>query len=139
VVAWLRQRSRPYLFSNALAPAICAATLQALDLVTQEPAFRQQLWSNSTHFREGMQDLGFTLLGADHAIIPVLLGDAVLAAEFAKRMQALGIYVVSFSFPVVPQGQARIRTQMSAALSSQQIDQAMQAFAQVGRELGVIQ
>lgn len=139
VVAWLRQRSRPYLFSNALAPAICAATLQALDLVTQEPALRQQLWRNSDHFREGMQGLGFTLLGADHAIIPVLLGDALLAAEFAKRMQALGIYVVSFCFPVVPQGQARIRTQMSAALSHQQIDQAMQAFAQVGRELGVIQ
>ena len=139
VVAWLRQRSRPYLFSNALAPAICAATLQALDLVVQEPKLRQQLWSNSDHFRDGMQDLGFTLLGADHAIIPVLLGDAVLAGEFAKRMQARGIYVVSFCFPVVPQGQARIRTQMSAALSRQQIDQAMQVFAQVGRELGVIQ
>ena len=139
VVAWLRQRSRPYLFSNALAPAICAATLQALDLVAQEPKLRQQLWSNSDHFRDGMQDLGFTLLGADHAIIPVLLGDAVLAGEFAKRMQARGIYVVSFCFPVVPQGQARIRTQMSAALSRQQIDHAMQAFAQVGRELGVIQ
>ena len=139
VVAWLRQRSRPYLFSNALAPAICAATLQALDLVVQEPKLRQQLWSNSDHFRDGMQDLGFTLLGADHAIIPVLLGDAVLAGEFAKRMQASGIYVVSFCFPVVPQGQARIRTQMSAALSRQQIDQAIQVFGQVGRELGVIQ
>ena len=139
VVAWLRQRSRPYLFSNALAPAICAATLQALDLVVQEPKLRQQLWSNSDHFRDSMQDLGFTLLGADHAIIPVLLGDAVLAGEFAKRMQAHGIYVVSFCFPVVPQGQARIRTQMSAALSRQQIDQAIQVFAQVGRELGVIQ
>ena len=139
VVAWLRQRSRPYLFSNALAPAICAATLQALELVVQEPKLRQQLWSNSDHFRDGMKDLGFTLLGADHAIIPVLLGDAVLAGEFAKRMQASGIYVVSFCFPVVPQGQARIRTQMSAALSRQQIDQAMQVFAQVGRELGVIQ
>ena len=139
VVAWLRQRSRPYLFSNALAPAICAATLQALDLVVQEPKLRQQLWSNSDHFRDSMQDLGFTLLGADHAIIPVLLGDAVLAGEFAKRMQAHGIYVVSFCFPVVPQGQARIRTQMSAALSRQQVDQAIQVFGQVGRELGVIQ
>ena len=139
VVAWLRQRSRPYLFSNALAPAICAATLQALELVVQEPKLRQQLWSNSDHFRDGMKDLGFTLLGADHAIIPVLLGDAVLAGEFAKRMQASGIYVVSFCFPVVPQGQARIRTQMSAALSRQQIDQAIQVFGQVGRELGVIQ
>jgi glycine C-acetyltransferase len=86
-----------------------------------------------------MQDLGFQLLGADHAIIPVLLGDAVLAAEFAKRMQALGIYVVSFCFPVVPKDQARIRVQMSAALSLEQIDEAIQAFTQVGRELEVIQ
>ena len=139
VVAWLKQRSRPYLFSNSLAPAICAATLKALELVTKEPELRQQLWQNSNYFRESMKGLGFNLLGADHAIIPVLLGDAVLAAEFAKRMQALGIYVVSFSFPVVPQGQARIRTQMSAALSRSQIDQAIQTFAQVGRDLGVIQ
>ena len=139
VIAWLRQRSRPYLFSNALAPAICAATLKALDLVLQQPQLRQQLWLNASHFRERMQDLGFQLLGADHAIIPVLLGDAVLAAEFAKRMQALGIYVVSFCFPVVPQDQARIRVQMSAALSLEQIDEAIQAFTQVGRELEVIQ
>jgi glycine C-acetyltransferase len=139
VVAWLKQRSRPYLFSNSLAPAICAATLKALELVTKEPELRQQLWQNSNYFRESMKGLGFNLLGADHAIIPVLLGEAVLAAEFAKRMQALGIYVVSFSFPVVPQGQARIRTQMSAALSRSQIDQAIQTFAQVGRDLGVIQ
>ncbi len=138
VVEWLRQRSRPYLFSNALAPPICAATLAALDIVEQEQTLRQRLINNTQRLRNGLANAGFELLGKDHAIVPILLDDAQLASQFAQQMQGLGIHVVSFSFPVVPQGQARIRTQMSAALSDQQIDLALEAFIAVGRDLGVI-
>jgi len=139
VVEWLRQRSRPYLFSNALAPPICAATLVALDIVEQDPKLRQGLKDNTQRLRDGLAKAGFELMGKDHAIVPILLGDAQVASQFAQQMQSRGIHVVSFSFPVVPQGQARIRTQMSAALNEQQIDQALTAFIEVGKQLGVIQ
>ncbi|SDL26073.1 2-amino-3-ketobutyrate coenzyme A ligase [Modicisalibacter muralis] len=138
IVEWLRQRSRPYLFSNSLAPPIVAATLTALDKVEAGDALRAQLWDNVARFREGMNAAGFTLAGADHPIIPVMLGDARLAGEFANRLLAEGIYVIGFSFPVVPKGQARIRTQISAAHTFEQIDSAIEAFTRIGRELGVI-
>ncbi len=138
VVEWLRQRSRPYLFSNSLAPPICAATLAALDIVEQDPALRQNLKTNTQHLRDGLAKAGFELMGKDHAIVPILLGDAQVASQFAQLMQDRGIFVVSFSFPVVPKGQARIRTQMSAALNTQQIDEALMAFIEVGKKLGVI-
>ncbi|OQM75896.1 glycine C-acetyltransferase [Manganibacter manganicus] len=138
VVDWLRQRSRPYLFSNTLMPAIAAASLKVFDLVENGDGLRQRLYSNAGRFRSSMTKLGFTLAGADHPIIPVMLGDATLAGEMAARMLKRGIYVIGFSFPVVPKGQARIRTQMSAAHSSTDIDRAVEAFGEVGRELGVI-
>jgi glycine C-acetyltransferase len=138
VVAWLRQRSRPYLFSNALMPAICAASLSVLDLLEKSDVLRQRLKANAAHFRAGMTKLGFRLVPGEHPIIPVMLGDAKLASAFADKMLAEGVYVVGFSFPVVPQGQARIRTQMSAAHTTEQLDTAMAAFATVGRALGVI-
>jgi glycine C-acetyltransferase len=138
VVAWLRQRSRPYLFSNALMPAICAASLTVLDLLEKSDVLRQRLRANAAHFRAGMTKLGFKLVPGEHPIIPVMLGDAKLASAFADKMLAEGVYVVGFSFPVVPQGQARIRTQMSAAHTTEQLDTAMAAFATVGRSLGVI-
>ena len=138
VVAWLRQRSRPYLFSNALMPAICAASLAVLDLLEKSDDLRARLRANAAHFRSGMTDLGFRLVPGEHPIIPVMLGDAKLASTFADRMLEEGVYVIGFSFPVVPQGQARIRTQMSAAHTTEHLDRAMQAFAKVGRSLGVI-
>jgi glycine C-acetyltransferase len=139
VVAWLRQRSRPYLFSNALMPAICAASLAVLDLLEKSDDLRARLRANAAHFRSGMTELGFRLVPGEHPIIPVMLGDAKLASTFADRMLEEGVYVIGFSFPVVPQGQARIRTQMSAAHTTAHLDRAMQAFARVGRTLGVIQ
>ncbi|MGY3902572.1 glycine C-acetyltransferase [Aeromonas lusitana] len=138
VIDWLRQRSRPYLFSNSLAPSIVSATIKVIDMLAEGHALRAQLKENSTYFRTRMSAAGFTLAGADHAIIPVMLGDAKLAAEMASRMLVAGIYVVGFSFPVVPKGQARIRTQMSAAHTREQLDKAIDAFIRIGRELGVI-
>ncbi|WP_315920561.1 glycine C-acetyltransferase [Mesorhizobium sp. SP-1A] len=138
VVDWLRQRSRPYLFSNTLMPAIAAASLKVFDLVENGDGLRARLYANAERFRSSMTKLGFTLAGEGHPIIPVMLGDATLAQEMAARMLKRGIYVIGFSFPVVPKGQARIRTQMSAAHSSTDIDRAVQAFGDVGRELGVI-
>ncbi|MCE2573565.1 glycine C-acetyltransferase [Motilimonas eburnea] len=138
LVDWLRQRSRPYLFSNSLAPAIVNASIKVLDLLAQSDDLRAQLWANASHFRTRMAAAGFTLGGADHAIIPIMLGDAKVAAEFAERALAKGIYVIGFSFPVVPQGQARIRTQMSAAHSREQLDQAIDAFIAVGQDMGLI-
>ena len=138
VVDWLRQRSRPYLFSNTLMPAIAGASLKVFDLIEQGSGLRQRLYRNAELFRAGMTGLGFTLAGGGHPIIPVMLGDASLAQEMAARMLDRGIYVIGFSFPVVPKGQARIRTQMSAAHSSEDIDRAVEAFGEVGRELGVI-
>ncbi|MCJ8052561.1 glycine C-acetyltransferase [Shinella curvata] len=138
VVEWLRQRSRPYLFSNTLAPVIAAASLKVFDLIDNGDALRQRLYANADLFRSEMSKLGFTLAGEGHAIIPVMLGDAALAQDMASRMLARGVYVIGFSFPVVPRGQARIRTQMSAAHSEADVRKAIQVFADVGRELGVI-
>ncbi len=138
IITWLRQRSRPYLFSNSLAPMIAATSLTVLDLLEGSDELRRRVADNSARFRDGMEALGFTLAGADHAIIPVMLGDARLAGDMAERLLAEGIYVIGFSFPVVPRGEARIRTQMSAAHTPEQIDRAVAAFAKVGRELGVI-
>ncbi|NLS11794.1 glycine C-acetyltransferase [Vibrio sp. SM6] len=138
VIEWLRQRSRPYLFSNSVAPAIVTASLRVLDLLAESGSLRDQLWQNAAHFRARMEGAGFTMGGADHAIIPIMLGDAKVAAEFAERSLDKGIYVVGFSFPVVPKGQARIRTQMSAAHSREQLDKAIDAFIEVGQEMGII-
>jgi glycine C-acetyltransferase len=138
MVEWLRQRSRPYLFSNTLMPAIAAASLKVFDIVEKGEELRRKLRDNAARFREKMTKAGFTLAGADHPIIPVMLGDAALAQQMAEKMLARGIYVIGFSFPVVPKGQARIRTQMSAAHSSEDIDRAVAAFTTVGRELGVV-
>ncbi len=138
VVDWLRQRSRPYLFSNTLMPAIAGASLKVFDLIDKGDALREKLYGNAAQFRTEMGKLGFKLAGADHPIIPVMLGDAALAQAMAAKMLERGIYVIGFSFPVVPRGQARIRTQMSAAHSVQDIDRAVDAFGEVGRELGVI-
>jgi glycine C-acetyltransferase len=138
IVGWLRQRSRPYLFSNSIAPAVAAATLRVLDLLEGSPELRERLHSNARYFRERMRGLGFELLPGEHPIIPVMLGDAPLAVRLAQRMQAEGVYVVAFAFPVVPHGRARIRTQLSAAHSQAQLDQVIQAFSLAGRELGII-
>ncbi|MBT1155028.1 glycine C-acetyltransferase [Aminobacter anthyllidis] len=138
VVDWLRQRSRPYLFSNTLAPSIAGASIKVLDLIGEGGPLRAKLYANAERFRSGMGKLDFTLAGADHPIIPVMLGDATVAQEMAARMLKRGIYVIGFSFPVVPKGAARIRTQMSAAHSTADIDRAIAAFGEVGRELGVI-
>ncbi len=138
VIDWLRQRSRPYLFSNSVAPAIVAASIKVLEMLKNGDKLRNKVRENSAYFREQMSAAGFTLAGQDHAIIPVMLGDAALAAQMSDKLLERGIYVIGFSFPVVPKGQARIRTQMSAAHSREQLDQAIAAFIEVGRELGII-
>ena len=138
VIDWLRQRSRPYLFSNSLAPAITAATLRALTLLQESTELQQQLQRNAERFRSAMQAAGFTLAGAGHPIIPVMLGDAKVAGEMAQRLLAEGIYVTAFSFPVVPNRKARIRAQMSAAHSDADIDTAVAAFTKVGKQMGVL-
>ncbi|HPF47427.1 MAG: glycine C-acetyltransferase [Alphaproteobacteria bacterium] len=139
VVDWLRQRSRPYLFSNTLAPVIAATSCKVIDLISERHELLEKLKRNSQYFREKMTALGFTLAGADHAIIPVMLGDARVAGEMADRLLKQGIFVIGFSFPVVPKGAARIRTQMSAAHSQEQLDRAIEAFAKIGRELNIIE
>ncbi len=138
IVQWLRQRSRPYLFSNTLAPVITAASLKALELLRTSSELRDKLYDNTTYFRESLEKLGFNLVPGEHPIIPLMLGDAKLAKEMADRLLAEGIYVVGFSYPVVPKGQARIRIQMSAAHDRIHLTEAIAAFAKVGRELGVI-
>jgi len=138
LVDWLRQRSRPYLFSNALAPVITATSLKALDLIENGHDLRDRLARNTAHFREGMTKLGFELLTGEHAIIPVMLRDPKLAQSMAARLQELGVYVTAFSFPVVPRAQDRIRTQMSAAHEIADLDAALSAFELAGRELGVL-
>ena len=140
VVQLLKQRARPYLFSNALAPSICGASLEAIRIAqgSEGDALRTQLTANATRYRTAMTDAGFELLPGEHPIIPVMLHDAKLAQDFAARMLELGVYVIGFSFPVVPRGQARIRTQMSAAHTFDHIDTAVAAFTTAGKELGVI-
>ncbi len=140
VVDLLRQRSRPYLFSNSLAPSIVAASLAVLKLLQSEEGanLRQRVNANGVHFRREMTKLGFSLVPGEHPIVPVMLGDAQLASRMADALLAEGIYVIGFSFPVVPKGKARIRTQMSAAHTPEQIDRAVAAFAKVGKSLGAI-
>lgn len=139
IVAWLRQRSRPYLFSNSLAPVIAATSLRALDLLESSQDLRVRLRENAGRFREAVGNAGFTVTGADHPIVPVMVGDARVATEMASALLDRGIYVIGFSYPVVPRGQARIRAQMSAAHSPADLDRAVEAFVDVGRELGVIE
>ncbi|WP_138381052.1 glycine C-acetyltransferase [Luteithermobacter gelatinilyticus] len=138
IVDWLRQRSRPYLFSNTLAPVIAATSCTVIDMLKESGELRRRLHDNARYFRTRMEEAGFTLAGADHPIIPVMLGDARLAGEMADRLLEEGIFVIGFSYPVVPRGEARIRTQMSAAHTFEQIDKAVDAFVRIGRELGVL-
>src|SRR5579862_674042 len=138
VVEWLRQRSRPYLFSNSIPPVVVAASLAVLDLLEGGSQLREQLFENARFFRGAMTRAGFDLKPGEHPIIPVMLGDAALAGRMADRLLERGVYVIGFSYPVVPKGQARIRTQMSAALTRAQLERAMAAFTEVGRELGVL-
>ena len=138
IVGWLRQRSRPYLFSNSLAPAIAATSIAVLDLLENDDKLRGTLMDNAIYFRSGLTELGFELKPGEHPIIPVMLGDAKLATAMADRLLDHGIYVIGFSFPVVPVGQARIRTQMSAGLTREHLDRAIDAFGEVGRDLGVV-
>ncbi|MGB2742435.1 MAG: glycine C-acetyltransferase [Cognaticolwellia sp.] len=139
VVEWLRQRSRPYLFSNSLAPAIVNASIKVIDLLAEGGELRKTLKDNAAYFRAQMEAAGFTCAGADHAIIPVMLGDAKVASAMAERLLAEGIYVIGFSFPVVPKGQARIRTQISAAHTKAELDKAIEAFIRIGKEMKVIE
>ena len=138
IVGWLRQRSRPYLFSNSVAPAIAATSIAVLDLLEGNEKLRGTLMDNAIYFRTGLTELGFELKAGEHPIIPVMLGDAKLASAMADKLLEHSIYVIGFSFPVVPQGQARIRTQMSAGLTREHLDRAIEAFGEVGRELGVL-
>ncbi|MGI9238474.1 MAG: glycine C-acetyltransferase [Woeseiaceae bacterium] len=138
IVGWLRQRSRPYLFSNSVAPMIAASSIAVLDLLERDTSLKEQLHENAAYFRSKMTDRGFELKPGEHPIIPVMLGDAKLATTMADRLLKKGIYVIGFAFPVVPKGQARIRTQMSAGLTRDQLDQAIDAFTEVGQELAVI-
>ncbi len=138
IVDWLRQRSRPYLFSNSLSPIVASASIAVLDMLEASGDLRARLRENSAYFRSAMAAAGFTLAGADHPIIPVMIGDAALAARMADRLLEEGLYVVGFSYPVVPRGEARIRTQMSAAHTREQLEGAVAAFTRVGRELGIV-
>ncbi len=138
VVDLLRQRARPYLFSNTLAPAVAGASLKAIEMAKAGDALRDKLFANAKRFRAGLGAAGFDLLEGEHAIIPVMLGDAKLAQTMAARLLDEGIYVIGFSFPVVPKGQARIRAQMSAAHTAEHVDRAVAAFTKVGREMGVL-
>jgi glycine C-acetyltransferase len=138
IISWLRQRSRPYLFSNTLAPCITASSLKAIELIKSQPELIKKVHDNSIYFRKKMTELGFQLVPGEHPIIPVLLFDAKLASEFADAMLKENVYVISFSYPVVPKGQARIRTQMSSAHEKIHLDKAIDAFKKVGQQLGVI-
>jgi glycine C-acetyltransferase len=138
VVEWLRQRSRPYLFSNSIPPVVAAASLAVLDLLEGSTQLRERLFDNARFFRAAMTQAGFDLKPGEHPIIPVMLGDAALATRMADALLERGVYVIGFSYPVVPKGQARIRTQMSAALTRAQLERAVAAFTEVGHELGVL-
>jgi glycine C-acetyltransferase len=138
IIEMLRQRSRPYLFSNTLAPSIVGASIAVMDLLSETTELRDQLEYNTRYFREKMTAAGFDIKPGDHPIVPIMLYDAVLSQQFAARLLELGIYVIGFFFPVVPKGQARIRVQLSAAHTQQHLDRAIDAFIQVGNELGVL-
>ena len=138
VIDWLRQRSRPYLFSNTLAPVIAATSIKVLDMLEASTDRRDRLMQNADHFRNRMGDAGFDLLPGEHPIIPVMLRDPKLAQDMAKRLDTKGVYVAPFSFPVVPKGQDRIRTQMSAAHSREELDRAIAAFIEVGHDMGLL-
>ncbi|MEO1943376.1 MAG: glycine C-acetyltransferase, partial [Candidatus Thioglobus sp.] len=137
IVDMLRQRSRPYLFSNTLAPSICAASLKVLDMLSNSTELRDRLERNTHYFRKGMQDAGFDVDDGDHPIVPVMLGDAKLAQKMSKKLLEKGIYAIGFFFPVVPKGKARIRTQISAAHTKDDLDKAIEAFSQTYKELSV--
>lgn len=139
VIEWLRQRSRPYLFSNTLAPVVTATSIAVLNMLKSSSTLIETLKENTRYFRAGLEKAGFDLVPGNHPIIPVMLGDAALAKEMSNRLLDEGIYVIGFSFPVVPKGKARIRTQMSAGLTKEHLDKAIQAFIKVGKELEVIQ
>jgi len=138
IIQWLRQRSRPYLFSNTLAPVITATALKTLELIQADPSSREKLFENTRYFRKALADAGFTIKEGTHPIVPLMLGDAVLAGKMADRLLEKGIYVIGFSYPVVPEGQARIRFQVSAVHTQEQLDRTIEAVISVGRELGVI-
>jgi len=137
IIDLLRNRSRPYLFSNTLAPPIVAGSIEAIALISESTALRDRLEHNTRRFRDGMTRAGLAIRPGTHPIVPVMLGDAKLAVEMARRLLDHGIYVIGFSYPVVPKGQARIRVQLSAAHSDEDIDRAIEAFAAVAAELGV--
>lgn len=138
IVDYLRQRSRTYLFSNSLAPLVVIGSLKALDIIQRRPELRQQLWENTAYFRGQMARLGFDLISGQHPIVPIMLRDELKTVAMARAMNERGIFVVGFSFPVVPRGEARIRVQLSAAHTQKQLDRALAAFEEVGHELGVI-
>ena len=138
IVSYLRQRSRPYLFSNTLPPLVVTGALKALELVDEQPELREKLWDNTRYFRDRMTAFGFELIPGDHTIVPVMLRDELKTVEMAAAMNRRGIFVVGFSYPVVPRGEARIRVQMSAAHERTELDEALEAFKDVGAELGVI-
>ncbi|MCH9656896.1 MAG: glycine C-acetyltransferase [Planctomycetes bacterium] len=137
IIELLRQRSRPYLFSNSVAPAIVAASIRAIDLLTESTELRDKLEANTKHFRAGISQVGFDVLPGEHPIVPIMLGDASLAAQVADALLQKGVYVIGFSFPVVPKGKARIRTQISAAHSIEDLDFAIEKFKEVKQELGI--
>ena len=137
IIDLLRQRSRPYLFSNTLAPAICAATLRTIDLLEESTALRDKVHENARYFRAEMEKLGFDLLPGEHPIVPVMLYDPKIAQEFARRMLEKGVYVVGFCYPVVPKGRDRIRTQISAGHTKENLDFAVHCFGEVKREMGL--
>jgi glycine C-acetyltransferase len=139
IIAWLRQRSRPYLFSNSIPPVVAAVSIRVLDLLEASSEFRDRLRENTRFFRQQMTAFGFNIIPGEHPIVPIMLGDARLAGRMAERLLAEGVYVIGFSYPVVPRDQARIRTQMSAGLTLSDLDRALRAFAKVGRELKLIQ
>ncbi|MEL0056149.1 MAG: aminotransferase class I/II-fold pyridoxal phosphate-dependent enzyme, partial [Methylophilaceae bacterium] len=135
IIDMLRQRSRPYLFSNTLAPSICAATLEVIDMLSESTSLRDKLEANTHYFRKGMKEAGFSVDQGDHPIVPVMLGDAVLAQKMSARLLEKGIYAIGFFYPVVPQGKARIRTQISAAHTQDDLDRAIKAFSETRDEL----
>ena len=138
IVDMLRQKARPYLFSNSVMPAIAATTIKVLDMLEESTELVERVQSNAAYFRKGMEQCGFTLAGAGHAIVPVMIGDAALSQQMSNRLLELGVYAMGFFYPVVPKEQARIRTQISAAHTIEQLDRAIAAFAQAGQELGLI-